>query len=58
MDNVGTFLAGIYLIISQVMSIIFYIDICREWDSILGIILFGPFVAEFKGLFWIFTIWL
>ena len=39
------------------MSIIFFIDVCKTWDSILAIIFFGPFVAEFKGLFWVFFIW-
>ena len=57
MEDVGTFLAWIYLLISQLMSVIFFIDICKEWDSLVGIIFLGPFVAEFKGLFWIFTIW-
>lgn len=57
MGDVGTFLVGVYLLISQVMSVVFFIDICKTWDSILGIILLGPLVAEFKGIFWIFTIW-
>jgi len=57
MGDVGTFLVGIYLLISQLMSVIFFIDICKTWDSIIGIILLGPIVAEFKGIFWIFTIW-
>ena len=57
MGDVGTFLVGIYLLISQVMSVIFFIDVCKTWDSIIGIILLGPIVAEFKGIFWIFTIW-
>ena len=57
MDSVGGFLVGIYLLISQIMSIIFFVDVCKEWDSLLGIIFLGPLVAEFKGILWIFFIW-
>ena len=52
-----TVLITIYVIISQVYATIFFIDICREWDSLLAIIFAGPIVAEFKALFWIFFIW-
>lgn len=47
----------LYLFISQIMSIVFFIDICKEWDSTIGIILGGVFVAEIKGFLWIFFIW-
>ena len=54
MKDLGGILLGIYGLISQIFSIIYFIDICKEWDSLLAIILVGPFVAEFKGLLWIF----
>jgi len=57
MDSIGGFLVGLYLVISQIMGLIFYIDVCKTWDSILAIIFLGPFVAEFQGLLWIFFIW-
>jgi len=56
MDNFLSTLLGIYILISQVMTIVFFIDICKVWDSFVGIILFGPIWAELKGLLWIFFI--
>lgn len=52
-----TVLITIYVIISQIYATIFFIDICKEWDSLLAIIFAGPIVAEFKALFWILFIW-
>ena len=46
-----------YGIISQIFAIIFFVDICKYWDSLFAIILFGPIAAEIKAIFWIFTIW-
>jgi hypothetical protein len=57
MDSIGGILLGLYILISQIMSVIFFIDVCKQWDSIVGIIFLGPIVAEFKGLLWIFFIW-
>jgi len=47
----------IYLGIGQIFAIINFIEICKTWDSFLGIIFFGPIVAEIKAIFWIFLIW-
>jgi len=57
MDSIGGILVGLYLIISQIMSLVFLVEIAKSWDSVLAIIFFGPFLAEFKGLLWIFMIW-
>ena len=56
MKDIGYFLAILYIVISQVMSVVFFIDICKTWDSILGIIIAGPFAAEFMGVLWPFFI--
>lgn len=50
-------LLGIYCIISQVMTVVFFVDFCKEWDSIIKIIFLGPVLAELKGLLWIIFIW-
>ena len=44
----------IYFIISQIMSIKFLVEYAKETESILQIVLFGPIIAELKGIFWIF----
>lgn len=60
-ENKGTsflnILFLIYVVISQIMTVVFFIDLCKEWDSIVQIILLGPFLAELKGLLWLFFIW-
>ena len=50
-------LAVIYFILSQIFSIIFFVDICKEWDSWVAIIFVGPIWAEIKGLLWIISVW-
>ena len=61
MKNIGTsflgILLGIYLTVSQIMTVIFFIDICKEWDSVIKMIFLGPIVSELKGLLWVFFIW-
>lgn len=60
-ENKGTsflsILLWIYVVISQIMTVVFFIDLCKEWDSIIKIIFLGPFLAELKGLLWFFFIW-
>ena len=46
----------IYGIISQIMTIYFWWQMMKE-DSFLMSILVDPFIAEFKGIFWIFFVW-
>jgi len=56
MGKLGEILLAVYFIISQIMSIVFFIDICKDWDNLLAIIFAAPIVAELKGLLWVFFI--
>lgn len=49
-------LLGLYILVSQIMTIVFFVDFCKDWDSIVSIIFLGPILAEVKGLLWIFFI--
>ena len=53
---VGIAVLWIYFTISQVMMLVFFIDICKTWDNLIEIIFLGFFWAEIKGLLWIFFI--
>lgn len=46
----------LYFIISQIMSVIFFVGYCRSDDSMLKIIIVDPILAELKGLLWVFFI--
>lgn len=46
----------LYGIISQIMTLVFFIEYCRT-DSILEIIFLDVILSELKGLLWIFFIW-
>lgn len=48
-------LMSLYLLISQIATIVFFIGYCRT-DSILEIIFLDNLLSEFKGLLWIFFI--
>lgn len=56
-NNFGSVLLGvlvsIYVIVSQIYAVIFFIDYCRV-DSIIEIILIDDWLAELKGLLWPF----
>ncbi|ERJ75044.1 hypothetical protein HMPREF9148_02150 [Prevotella sp. F0091] len=56
LSNVGGCLLYLYGIISQIMTIVFFIGYCRT-DSILEIIFIDGIISEAKGLLWIFFIW-
>lgn len=56
MRNIMTVLVVIYIILSQVFSVIFFIDYVKETESILKIVFLGPIIAELKGILWIFFI--
>lgn len=45
----------LYLIISQIMTVVFWWEMMLE-DNIIQIIFFDPIIAEFKGLLWPFFI--
>lgn len=56
LENVLGCLLGLYFFISQIATVIFFIEYCRT-DSILEIIFLDTFISEIKGLLWIFFIW-
>lgn len=51
------FLLWGYGIVSQIMSLVFFIQYCKSDDSILEIIFIDSVLSEIKGLLWIFFIW-
>ena len=57
MSAIGGFLMWAYFIVSQIMTLVFFIDYCRAGDSLLEIIFIDSILSEIKGLFWIFFIW-
>ena len=56
-SNVFGCLATAYLVISQIMTVVFFIGYCRSDDSLLEIIFVDSILSELKGLLWIFFIW-
>lgn len=54
--GIGGILVGIYGLISQIMAVYYLWQYAKE-DSFLVTIFIDPFIAEFKGLLWIFFIW-
>lgn len=56
-STIGGILLWIYGIISQIMTIVFFVQYCKADDSLLKIIFIDPLLAEIKGLLWIFFIW-
>ena len=57
LKNILSFLWIVYIIMSQIMTIVFFVQYCRT-DSLLEIIFIDSFLSEFKGLLWIIFIWL
>jgi len=59
-NNSGTnflnILMWLYVIISQIMTIVFFVEYCRK-DSIIEIIFIDSILSEIKGLLWIFFVW-
>ncbi len=51
------FLLWAYFIVSQIMTLVFFIDYCRAGDSLFEIIFIDTILSEIKGLLWIFFIW-
>lgn len=47
---------SLYLLVSQIATIVFFIGYCRT-DSLLEIIFIDSILSEIKGLLWIFFIW-
>lgn len=57
LKNILGFLYATYLIMSQIMTIVFFVQYCRT-DSLLEIVFIDSFLSEIKGLLWIIFIWL
>ena len=55
MENVLAVIAWIYGIISQIMTLVFFIDFCRT-DSFFQILFIDTWLSEIKGFLWIFFI--
>ncbi len=55
--NILHFLCAVYFIMSQIMTIVFFIKYCRT-DSLLEIVFIDFFLSEIKGILWILFIWL
>ena len=55
-SNILIFIVYIYMIISQISALYFWWQFAQH-NSFWSSLLLGPFVAEFKGLLWIFFIW-
>ena len=51
------FLLWGYGIVSQIMSLVFFIQYCKSDDSLLEIIFIDSVLSEIKGLLWILFIW-
>lgn len=50
------FVMWLYFIVSQIMTLVFFVQYCRK-DSFIEIILIDGVLSEVKGLLWIFFIW-
>jgi len=46
-----------YGIMSQIMSLVFFVQYCKSGDSLMEIIFIDTVLSELKGLLWIFFIW-
>lgn len=55
MQQILGILAGLYAIVSQIMTLVFFVEYCKV-DSLLEIIFIDPICSEFKGILWIFFI--
>ena len=53
---IGFLLWG-YGIVSQIMSLVFFIQYCKSDDTLMEIIFIDSILSEIKGLLWIFFIW-
>lgn len=51
------FLLMVYTIVSQIMSLVFFIQYCKSDDSLVEIIFIDSILSEIKGLLWVFFIW-
>ena len=47
---------GLYILVSQFMAVVFFVEYCKSGDSLLEIIFIDSFLSELKGWLWIFFI--
>jgi hypothetical protein len=55
MQGIIGILIWIYGFISQIMTLVFFVEFCKT-DSLLQILFIDTWLSELKGLFWIFFI--
>jgi hypothetical protein len=55
MNSIIGIIAWIYGIISQIMTMVFFVQFCRT-DSFWEILFIDTWLSELKGLLWIFFI--
>lgn len=55
MKGIIGILIWIYGIISQIMTLVFFVNFCRT-DSFFEILFIDTWLSELKGFFWIFFI--
>ena len=55
MTGISGILIWIYGIISQIMTLVFFVNFCRT-DSFIEILFIDTWLSELKGFFWIFFI--
>lgn len=56
LETVLGIIVGLYILVSQFMTVIFFIEYCKSGDSLLKNIFIDPFLSEIKGLLWVFFI--
>ena len=49
-------LLQLYFIVSEIMAVYFFVDYCKNDDSLVKIILLDPILSEIKGFLWMFFI--
>ena len=57
MGKILQFIIVAYIVMSQIMTVVFMVQFCQSEDSIARIIFVDTWLAELKGWLWIFFIW-
>lgn len=56
-EKILQFIIVAYIVMSQIMTVVFMVQFCQSDDSIARIIFVDTWLAELKGWLWIFFIW-
>lgn len=56
-EGILAVLYWVYGIVASISTIVFFIEYCKEWESVIKIIFLGPILAALKGMLWIIYIW-